>query len=333
MDAQVKHLLGLSHSLGGQQDYGLEKEVHGSIQLVKGAWNRHFGTDDNVSTHSTSQIYWIVVTHTSVKKHLVVSPDCPEIERNGHRGAQGGSNVAAGPVLGRHIIEIRCDAGERDGQVRKTDAVLISDAYRTEHIADIQAVKITVRHSKPHPVEGCLSLVGGIVSGLLRHLVQSPLLPCTFLRVFIVIVERHPYKEFLAVFPQFICDICIRNLVRHHYRPLDVADERIELVVLVTHRIKAADETAHTGARDHIHGNTKVLYHLYHTEVGESASSAAGKYQAYGGTILAYGIHTRPYFGECNGVSLGRRARQNLSDCAEGECTGKTNGKKKFFHR
>ena len=209
----VRHFPGLGHSFSTQKVDGLEKEVHRGVEVADTAPGRHFRTNDNVGAHLPGKVHREVVAHTAVQQHLAIPADCAEIERNGHRRAHCGGQVAVHPVFGRHRKQIRGDAGVGDWQIGKADTVLIAYAQGTDGVAYIQSVQKSVGHAQTHLVNGVGHSVVGVVAGLFFHLFQEFLLGKAGFQVLVVVFERNADYVFTTIGFDFIGKILVRNVV------------------------------------------------------------------------------------------------------------------------
>ena len=124
------------------------------------------------------------------------------------------------------------------------------------------------------------------------------LLPEALGQVLVVVVMGDADDETLAVFPDLVRHVCVRNLVRHHDGPLDVADQRVKLVVLVAEGIKAADKASHAGAGDDIHRDAEFFHVFDDAKMRQTARAASGEDESHRGTVLPDGVHPGPDLGE-----------------------------------
>ena len=204
VNVHIQHLHCRPGGAGGQEGDGLEQEIDRGVELVDLPVYGHIGSYHYVRPHLLGYVNGEVVAHSSVKENLSSTAHGPEIERDGHCGTQGGGNAAVSPVFGGHCVQVRGYIGIGYGQVRKADAVLVSNAHGTEHIADIQAVQIAVRHSQAHLVQGFLKHVGGTGACLLGHLFQKFLLLQASLYILVVVAVRDADDKLIAVFLDLI---------------------------------------------------------------------------------------------------------------------------------
>ena len=322
MDVHIQHFHSRPGGSGGQEGDGLEKEVDGGVELVDFPAYGHIRADHYVRTHLFGQVHREVVAHSSIQENLAAAADGPEIERNGHCGTQGGGYASVSPVFGGHSVQVRGYVGVGDWQVCKADAVLVSDAHGAEHIADVEAIKIAVRHSQPHLVQRFLKHVGGTGARFFGHPFQKFLLLQASLYIFVVIVVGDTDHIRVAVLLDLVSYIRVGDIVRHHHRPVYGAYQGVKLVVLVTHRVQASDKAAHTGAGYDVNGDAKLFHVFNHAQVGKAACAASGKHQAHRGAVLAYGIHPLPHLGKCQGVSFRGCTLENLCVCGKRKAQG-----------
>ena len=213
MDAEVQHLAGGTVGGGSQEGDRLHEEIRRAVELVQLPMDGHVGADDDVRAHRFGDVHGVVVPHAAVQEHLAVLAYCPEIKRDGHRGAQGVGDAARGPVLGRQGVEVRRHAGVRNRKVGEADAVLISYGHRTERVPDIQTVQVAVGQAEAHPVDGLAEHIGRIVAGFLRHPVDDPFVFQAVFQVLVVIVMRDADDICVAILPEFVADILVRDVV------------------------------------------------------------------------------------------------------------------------
>ena len=190
--------------------------------------------------------------------------------------------------------------------------LLVAHAHGAEHVADVESEEISVRHADAHLGDSLLEHVVRTVTGVLPQLVHQALPAETLLQILVVVVERDTDDEAVAVLAQPVRDIGVRNVVRHHDRPVDGAHQRIQLVVRVSHGVQAAHEAAHAGARDDVDRDPQFFQVLDHAEVRQAARAAAREHEAHGGTVLADGIHPLADPGEGRGIGLRVGALQDL---------------------
>ena len=309
---EIGHLLGRIESGGRQKRDGLEQEVHRGVQFIELATGGHIGADDDVGTHFLGQVHREVVAHAAVQQNFTAAADRTEVEGNGHRGTHGGGNASVRPVLRRQRMQVGRDAGIRNRQVGETDAVLIADADGTEGVPDVQAVQIAVRHADADFAHRIAERLRRTALGLRFDFIPGLLLTDPHGQILVVIVERDPDEETVAVFAEPVADIVVRDVVRHHHGPVDVPDQGIQLVVLVSQRIQATHQAAHAGTRDDIHGNPEFFHIFDHAQVSQAPGTAAGQHQAHGRPVLPDGIHPGPHLGKSQGVSLRIGTGKNL---------------------
>ena len=311
VDAEVQHRPGGTVGGGGQEGDRLQEEVDGGVELVQFAVDGHVRADDDVRAHRPGDVDGIVVPHAAVQEHLAVLAHGPEVERDGHRGPEGVGDLAGGPVLGRHRVEVRRDAGVGDGQVREADAVLVVHGDGTEHIPDVEAVQKAVGHAEAHPGDGLVEHIGRTVPGFRRHLVGDPFVLETVCEVLVIVVMRDAQDVLVAVLADFVADVFLGNVIRHHNGPFDGAHEGIQLVVLVAQGVQAAHEAAHAGARDDVDGDAQFFHIFDHAQVREAAGAATGQDQAHRGPVLPDRVHPRADLRERGLISLGLCAGQD----------------------
>ena len=213
MDADVQHLAGGTVRGGSQEGDGLQEEVDGGVELVQFAVDGHVRADDDIRAHRLGDIDGIVVPHAAVQEHFAVLAHGAEVERDGHRGPEGIGNAAGGPVLGRHGVQVRGDAGVGDGQVREADAVLVADGHGAEHVPHVQAVQEAVGHAQAHAGDGLVEHVGRTVAGFRRHLVGDALVFEAVRQVLVIVVVGEAQDVGFPVFPEFIADVFAGDVV------------------------------------------------------------------------------------------------------------------------
>ena len=332
VDAEVQHLAGRAVGGGGQEGDRLQEEVHRGVELVQLAVDGHVRSDDDVRAHGLGDIDGVVVPHATVQQHLSVLAYSPEIERDSHRGTQGVGDTSGGPVFGSHGIEIRGDAGIRNRKIGEADAVLIAYAHGAEHVPDIEPVQEAVGQAQTHPGDGLVEHVVRLVAGFRRHLVGDMLILDAVGKVFVVVVMGDAEEILLPVFPEFVGDVLVRNVVRHHDGPFDGTYEGIQLVMLIAEGVQAADEAAHAGARNHVYGNSQFFHVFDDAQVREAAGAAAGQHEADRGPVLSDGVHACADLGESDGVSFRVGASKNLRKTARRKKEGKGQNGNQSFH-
>ena len=139
-------------------------------------------------------------------------------------------------------------------------------------------------------------------------------------------MERNPEHKTLPVLPEPVGNIVIGNLVRHHDRPVDAPDQRIQLVVFVAQGIQSADQAAHAGARNDVHGDAQFFHILDDAQMGQAARTAAGQDETDRGAVFPDGIHPGPHLGEGEGINCRIRAGKDLGERGQGQGKGKEEG-------
>ena len=124
-------------------------------------------------------------------------------------------------------------------------------------------------------------------------------------QIFFRIVEGKAYQVFLSVVLDPVRHILVGNLVRHHHRPVDLAHQRIEFIVLVTHGVQAAHEAADAAARDDVHRDAQFLHILDDSQMGQAPRASARKDEAYRGPVLPDGVQPGAASSKGDGVRFG----------------------------
>ena len=292
VDVDVGHVDGVVQRFRSQEVDGLEHEVHGGIELVRAAAGRHFRADDDVRAEGLGHVDRVVVAHAAVDKYLSFCTYRPEIEGNGHGGADGVGNTAGGPVFGLegHHVGGHADHGPRE--VGETQAVLVAYAHGADYVADVDSVEEAVGHAYAHAGDSLFEDVAGGGAGCPGELVDLGvhLLQLLVPEVFVVVVEGNVQGEALAVLAQAVGDIGVGDLVGHHDGPVYVPHHGVHLLVVVSKGIQAGQHAAHARAHHYVYGDAFFLKEAYHPQVCKAAGAASGQHQRHGGTVPAYGV-------------------------------------------
>ena len=99
-------------------------------------------------------------------------------------------------------------------------------------------------------------------------------------------MERDGKHVFLLVLLGRIGDIILGDIVAEHQIPVHRAHQRIHVCGIITQRIQAADQAAHAGTHDHVHGDMQLLEIAYHTDVGGTLGTSATQDQRHRGAVF-----------------------------------------------
>ena len=150
------------------------------------------------------------------------------------------------------------------------------------------------------------------MSRLFGHDVDDPFFPKALREVLVVVVVGDADDEALAVFLQLIRQEVVRDVIRHHDRPLDVPHQGVELVMLVPQGVEAADEAAHAGARDDVDRDAEFFHIFDDAQMRKATGAAAGQDEAHRGAVLADGVHPGADLGKGDRIDLGIGAGKDL---------------------
>ena len=119
----------------------LHQDAEGTVQSLRASQGiLHCDADDNISTHSTGQVYGEVVRQTTIHQHLLPYPHWGEDGRNGHRGTEGLRQMAGVEVHLRVVYEIRSHTGEGNGQFIEVYGIGISHTELLNQHVDVLAL-------------------------------------------------------------------------------------------------------------------------------------------------------------------------------------------------
>ena len=212
----------------------------------------HGDADDHLGAHLTGQVGGIVVLQTAVHQHHVAHPHGRKHGGDGHGGAHTLPQASAVEVHLAVVHDVGGHAGEGDAEVF------------------VEVERVVVAHAD------ALEELGQVLT-----LDQSA-------GVLVALAEGEARREDVGVALLAVVEALVAQvlLIGDHVAPVLLHHQRVEGLGVVADGVETADDAAHRGAGDDVHGDAGPLQHFQHADVRHAFGAAAAEHHAH---LLASG--------------------------------------------